>query len=106
MTDIDPALLIPEEDRQRLLQCQHHAPHDFYGWHATPTGSVIRTRILGATHVEVLIHNQGLPMTPVGDDIWVIGLEDELTPDYRFQVTYPEGDPVIIADPYHFLPTH
>lgn len=26
-------LLIPEGDRQRLIECKHHAPHDFYGWH-------------------------------------------------------------------------
>ena len=23
-------LLIPEGDRQRLIECKHHAPHDFY----------------------------------------------------------------------------
>ena len=102
---LEPAHYIPDEDRRRLLECKHHAPHDFYGWHATSTGSVIRTRLLGATHVEVLIHNQGLPMTPIGDDIWVLPLEDDLAPDYRLQVTYPDAAPVIIADPYHFLPT-
>ncbi|EFK54170.1 1,4-alpha-glucan branching protein GlgB [Corynebacterium genitalium ATCC 33030] len=105
MTSPDPQLLIPEADRQRLIECKHHAPHDFYGWHSTPSGSVIRARVLGATAVDVLIHNQGLPMTPIGDDIWVLGLEDDLAPDYRLQITYPEGDPVITADPYHFLPT-
>ena len=40
--EIDPQLLIPEGDRARLLECKHHAPHDFYGWHAAKSGSSAR----------------------------------------------------------------
>ncbi len=99
-------LLIPEGDLQRLLICQHHAPHDFYGWHPLPSGgSVIRTRQLGAVDVEILIHNQSCPMEHLGDDIWAIRLKDKLAPDYRFAVTYPEAKRDLVADPYHFLPT-
>ena len=105
MTEVNPHLLIPDTDRARLVECKHHAPHDFYGWHSTPRGSVIRTRQLGATDVRVLIHNDSVPMEPIGDDIWVLGLEDDLAPDYRLEVHYPEGAPVITADAYHFLPT-
>ncbi|MDY5784744.1 GlgB N-terminal domain-containing protein, partial [Corynebacterium sp.] len=102
---IDPKLLIPEQDLARLLACKHHAPHDFYGWHATGDGSVVRTRILGAERVELLIHNSHVPMTATGDDIWVAELDDDRAPDYRLHVTYPGGTTAIIADPYHFLPT-
>ncbi|WP_177221717.1 1,4-alpha-glucan branching protein GlgB [Corynebacterium sp. NML140438] len=102
---VNSALLIPAHDRHRLLECKHHAPHDFYGWHAAPEGSVIRARFLGATNVELLIHDEIRPMQPIGDDIWVIGLTDATAPDYRFRVHYPEGDPVTVADAYHFLPT-
>ena len=98
-------LLIPAADRARLLECKHHAPHDFYGWHATSEGSVIRTRQLGAEKVEVLIHNEHLEMEPIGDDIWVIGLDDDHAPDYRLRIHYPFGNQVIIADGYYFLPT-
>ncbi|WIM68644.1 1,4-alpha-glucan branching protein GlgB [Corynebacterium breve] len=104
-TSLEPALLIPDADRARLLECSHHAPHDFYGWHSTSKGSVIRTRQLGATRVELLIHSESREMVNTGDDIWVIGLDDELAPDYRLRVHYPVAEPVIIADPYHFLPT-
>jgi len=103
--EIDPQLLIPEGDRARLLECKHHAPHDFYGWHAAKSGSVIRTRLLGAEDVQLIVHNEELPMHHTGDDIWVVGLEDDRAPDYRFKVTYPFGETQIIADPYHFLPT-
>jgi len=102
---IDHALLIPDLDLGRLRSCSHHAPHDFYGWHAVEGGSVIRTRQLGATAVEVLIHGEEMAATPVGDDIWVLGLPDIYAPDYRLRITWPEADPVIVADPYHFLPT-
>ena len=98
-------LLIPEGDRQRLIECKHHAPHDFYGWHRVGAGSVARTRFLGAERVELLIHNGARAMEPIGDDIWAISLDDEHAPDYRFRVTYPGAEPAIVADAYHFLPT-
>ena len=103
--EIDPSLLIPEQDRARLVECKHHAPHDFYGWHATASGSVVRTRWLGAQDVALLVHNDEVPMLHTGDDIWVAALEDDRAPDYRLKVTYPQGEPYITADPYHFLPT-
>ena len=113
--DLNPSLLIPEQDRRRLLECKHHAPHDFYGWHAVggvkgasaseSPASVVRTRQLGAERVEILVHGEAREMHNTGDDIWVVGLEDELSPDYRFRVTYPGAAPRVIADGYHFLPT-
>lgn len=102
---MNPDLLIPDADRQRLVECKHHAPHDFYGWHATSAGSVVRTRFLGAERVELLVHNEAVAMEPIGDDIWAAALDDEHAPDYRLRVTYPGDEPVITADAYHFLPT-
>ncbi|RNE48385.1 1,4-alpha-glucan branching protein GlgB [Corynebacterium alimapuense] len=102
---IDQNLLIPGQDLERLRNCQHHAPHDFYGWHAVEGGSVIRTRQIGASKVEVLIHNEELEAHPIGDDIWVLGLSDVYSPGYRLRVTWPSGASTLDADPYHFLPT-
>src|SRR5690606_13157612 len=67
--------------------------------------SVIRTRQPGAERVEILIHNESHEATPVGDDVWVLGLPDIYTPDYRLQITWPEAGTVVRADPYAFLPT-
>ncbi|MCP1387301.1 1,4-alpha-glucan branching protein GlgB [Corynebacterium sp. TA-R-1] len=103
--EIDPTLLIPEQDRQRLTECKHHAPHDFYGWHAAASGSVVRTRLLGAEAVTLVLEDIEVPMQPIGDDIWVAGLDSERAPDYRLKVTYPGAEPQVVADPYHFLPT-
>ena len=102
---IDQKLLIPDADMERLRNCSHHAPHAFYGWHAVEGGSVIRTRQLGATRVDILIHNESRPATPIGDDVWVLGLPDIYTPDYRLCIHWPDAEPVVTADPYAFLPT-
>ena len=98
-------LLIPDGDRQRLLACTHNAPHDIYGWHPHGDGSIIRTRFIGAERVELLIHNASQPMQPLGDDIWATTLDDTHTPDYRYRITYPNAEPIIVADAYNFLPT-
>ncbi|MCF4006971.1 1,4-alpha-glucan branching protein GlgB [Corynebacterium uropygiale] len=103
---LHPADYIPAADLDHLRNCSHWAPHDFYGWHSTPEGSVIRTRHIGAEHVELLIDGTGIDMTPVGDDIWIASLERRDSADYRFAITWPGSDtPVITADPYHFLPS-
>lgn len=95
---------IPQEDLTRLAECRHHSPHDIYGWHQTDTGSVVRTRQLGAESVELLIHNDSVEMTPLGMDLFEVEIEDKLAPDYRLHVHYPEASK-IISDPYRFLPT-
>ncbi|MGD7002383.1 1,4-alpha-glucan branching protein GlgB [Corynebacterium halotolerans] len=105
-TNINPSALIPEADLERLRHCHHHAPHDFYGWHGTADGSVVRTRQLGAEHVELFVDGRGIDMTPVGDDVWVAELSgDRESADYRFNITWPGTKPVLVADAYHFLPT-
>lgn len=110
MTDshpsINPSSMIPEADMDRLRHCSHHAPHDFYGWHSVAGGSVIRTRQLGAEHVELLLDGQGVDMTPVGDDVWIAELGDNrVSADYRLRITWPDVYPVLVADAYHFLPS-
>ena len=96
---------IDQADYGRLLSCTHHAPHDIYGWHPLGDASIVRTRQIGAERVELLVHGDALEMEAVGDDFWVAPLEDDLSPDYRFRITYPGLEPKIVADPYHFLPT-
>lgn len=98
-------LLIPEHDLNLLLSHRHWSPHDHYGWHQTARGSVVRTRQVGAEKVDLLIDGSALPMLPVGNDIWVVGLDSRRSLDYRFSVTWPGSTPVVAADGYHFLPT-
>lgn len=102
---VSPELLIPDHDLALLLENRHWSPHDHYGWHHTESGSVVRTRQVGAEKVELLVDGAALPMTPVGNDIWVVELETRRSLDYRFSVTWPGAAPVVVADGYHFLPT-
>lgn len=101
----DPRFIF-EEDLHRLRHCQHHDPHDFYGWHAVDGGAVVRTRQLGAERVELLINGRSpVDMDPIGDDIFAIWLDDAQPQDYRLRITWPNQDPITTADPYYFLPT-
>ena len=104
-SDSANTLLIPEADLSRLRHCNHHNPHGFYGWHPTETGSVIRTRQIGAQKVELLIADKPTEMSPIGDDIFAIELSATEAFDYRLRVTWPGQEPQVTADPYAFLPT-
>ncbi|WP_151641421.1 1,4-alpha-glucan branching protein GlgB [Corynebacterium sp. 11A] len=102
----DPTLGIPDHDLQRLRYCQHHDPHAFYGWHATPSGAVIRTRQPGAEKVEILTADGGThEAVHTTDGIFAMLLESSEPIDYRLRVTWPGMDPITVADGYHFLPT-
>ena len=90
---------IPASDLERLNICRHHAPHDFYGWHA---GTVL-TRRPGAEAVELVTATDTIAMTPAGNDLWEAPLAVE--EDYRLRITYPGQPAVEVADGYHFLPT-
>ncbi|MCQ9352047.1 1,4-alpha-glucan branching protein GlgB [Corynebacterium sp. 153RC1] len=101
---------IADFDRQRLITCQHHDPHSIYGWHAIEDGSsaVVRTRILGASAVDVLLGADSstvVPAEPTGDDIFEATLPSAEPTDYRLRVTWADGSTTDKADPYHFLPT-
>ncbi|AKE38979.1 1,4-alpha-glucan branching protein GlgB [Corynebacterium camporealensis] len=92
-------MTIPAADLARLNNCQHHAPHDFYGWH----DGVVRTRRPNAEAIEVRTADATIPMEPVGDDIWEAPLPEEQ--DYRLAITYPGQPAREVACGYHFLPT-
>ena len=98
---------IPQVDRDRLIYCNHHAPHDFYGWHVTGPTSVVRTRQFGAEKVGLLLPgaSTALPMKPIGDDMFALEVATDTPSDYRLEVTWPGGNTSVLADPYHFLPT-
>lgn len=98
---------ILQVDRDRLIYCNHHAPHDIYGWHVFGDTSVVRTRMMGADRVELLLpgSDAAQEMTALGDDFFAIELPLAEPQDYRLRVTWLDGSVVELADPYHFLPT-
>lgn len=100
------AIAIPPSDMELLRNCQHWAPHEFYGWHPLADGgSVVRTRQINAQKVEFLSGDTAEDMIPLGDDLWALRLDTDTAVDYRYRVTWPDQEPVTLADPYTFLPT-
>lgn len=90
-------------DRIRAGLLTH--PHSVFGAHRAGSGSVIRTLQPGAMTVEVVIDDRTVTMSPLGDGLFHAIVPDPDVPDYRYLVTYPDGNVRTIADGYRFLPT-
>ncbi|WP_081744866.1 1,4-alpha-glucan branching protein GlgB, partial [Arthrobacter sp. H14] len=61
-----------------------------------------------AREVSVVTATARLPLTHEAGGIWVGAMEPEEPghiPDYRLEVTYDDGAPTTVDDPYRFLPT-
>ena len=95
----------PADDLARLRSGTHHDPHSVFGAHPDGDGTVVRTMQPGAVHVEILLDDRAVPMTPVGEGLFHAALTEREVPDYRYRVTYPDGRSRTLADGYRFLPT-
>ncbi|GAA3679156.1 hypothetical protein GCM10023081_16770 [Arthrobacter ginkgonis] len=88
---------------------RYHAPHAVLGAHLDDAGFVtIRTLRRFALGVEVVTPSGRVPMTHEHEGIWVAVLPAETeghVPDYRLEVSHKGGDPVLVDDPYRYLPT-
>ena len=81
----------PADDLARLRSGTHHDPHSVFGAHPDGDGTVVRTMQPGAVHVEILLDDRAVPMTPVGEGLFHAALTEGEVPDYRYRVTYPDG---------------
>ena len=99
------------EDVERLVGGQHHDPHHLLGPHPERDGEgrecvVIRGWRPDAVGIVILAGGQRIPMRrvhPAG--VFAGALEGADVPDYRLEVTYPDGAVVEVDDPYRFWPT-
>jgi 1,4-alpha-glucan branching enzyme len=107
---VDPAMLAEVE---RLVHREHHDPHSLLGAHPGAAGTVVRAYRPAAEKVSVRTadgetvelsqsHPAGLfegtlaaPSGGVGDPV----------PRYELEVTYADGGPYTLRDPYSFAPT-
>ncbi|WP_084252719.1 1,4-alpha-glucan branching protein GlgB [Devriesea agamarum] len=99
----------------------YHDPHSVLGVHRYKTGVTLRVLAPLAHAVEVVLpgsvenSTQGIsdgpgdrviPLEHEYDGIWVVALTSDWIDQYRVRITWAPGhDPVLIEDPYRFLPT-
>jgi 1,4-alpha-glucan branching enzyme len=100
---VRPADPVPADDRERLLNGTHHAPHSVLGAHPVRAGVVFRALRPYAQSVSVVAKGLRAELHDDGDGFFsgVLPLRD--VPDYRLLVAY-EGTEVETHDPYRFLP--
>ena len=95
----------PADALARLRSGTHHDPHSVFGAHPNRDGTVVRTMQPGAVSVDIVMGESTVRMEPVGEGLFHASLTDREVPDYRYRVTYPDGQSRTVADGYRFLPT-
>ncbi|HEX2130696.1 MAG TPA: 1,4-alpha-glucan branching protein GlgB [Actinophytocola sp.] len=107
MTDVNPAAdpsAMPPEDLRRLVTGSHHDPHSVLGVHSDHAGTTVaRAYRPGAKAVALLAGEQRHALTETADGVFT-GTLPESPGSYLFEVDYG-GDPVLVDDPYRWLPT-
>jgi 1,4-alpha-glucan branching enzyme len=109
MTDVNAdAGALPPDDLRRLVTGSHHDPHSVLGVHSdkstgAPGTTVARTYRPGAKAVALLAGEQRYPLEETADGVFTAALADN-PGGYLFEVDYG-GDPVLVDDPYRWLPT-
>jgi 1,4-alpha-glucan branching enzyme len=92
------------DDLRRLLSGAHHDPHSVLGVHSDHAGTTVaRAYRPGAKAVAVVADAARTPLDEVADGLFAGELPDN-PGAYRLEVDYG-GDPVIVDDPYRWLPT-
>ncbi|WP_285314420.1 1,4-alpha-glucan branching enzyme [Pseudarthrobacter sp. fls2-241-R2A-168] len=93
----------------KIANGEHHAPHSVLGAHLDDYGHVtIRTVKHLAESVTVITAVGEVPMEHEAHGVWVAVMEplqQGHVPDYRLAVTYAGAEPVIVDEPYRYLPT-
>ncbi|WJY73059.1 1,4-alpha-glucan branching enzyme GlgB [Corynebacterium auriscanis] len=111
MTSQTPVQLIDDDDRTRLVQRRHHAPHDVLGVHSLHDGrGVLRTVQCGASAVTARLAPSGdeIQLEHIGDDIFAAALTVPASEvaTYELDITWADGSSSTISqDPYRQPPT-
>jgi 1,4-alpha-glucan branching enzyme len=92
------------DDLHRLLAGAHHDPHSVLGVHADHAGTTVaRAYRPGAKAVAIVAGDSRTELDEVADGVFAGVLTDH-PGAYKLEVDYG-GDPVLVDDPYRWLPT-
>ena len=94
------------DELELLVRGEHGSPHSILGPHPHDGGVTVRAFKPLAKRVTVR-HGDGTSyeLAHEHEGIWVGVLPGADVPDYRLEVTYDDGHPHVVDDPYRFLPT-
>ncbi len=96
---------VGREELARLVGGAHHNPHAVLGAHLTDSVVTFRALRPLATSVSALVGQTRVPLAHEHDGVWTGALEAVAVPDYLLEVTYDDGVPQLVDDPYRYLPT-
>ena len=106
-SQVHPAVLpVSADELELLVRGEHGSPHSILGPHPHDGGVTIRVLKPLAKRVTVR-HGDGTPyeLAHEREGVWVGVLPVAEVPDYRVEVSYDDGHPHLVDDPYRFLPT-
>jgi len=89
---------------------EHHAPHSVLGAHLDDRGVVtFRTvKHLAEAVTVILADDARIPLQHESFGVWVgtyVSPDGAHVPDYRLEVAYENAEPVVVDEPYRYLPT-
>ncbi|MGH7865463.1 MAG: 1,4-alpha-glucan branching enzyme, partial [Candidatus Binataceae bacterium] len=102
-----PPIALPDSQRRRLLDLNHHDPHSILGAHPGPDGVVVRAYRPGAEGIALLLDGaRPTAMSSEGDGLFAIFVDGRREVfEYQLEVRYPHGVTCTVRDPYRFPPT-
>ncbi|MGZ5400615.1 MAG: 1,4-alpha-glucan branching enzyme, partial [Nocardioides sp.] len=93
------------EELDVLVRGEHGHPHSVLGPHPHDGGVTVRVLKPLAASVTVTYGEERVELTHEHEGVWAGVLPGEDVPGYRLEVTYADGPPLTVDDPYRFLPT-
>jgi len=96
---------VSAEDLHRVATGSAAAPHDVLGAHLHQGRVTVRTLRPLAESVVVVTAQGRTPLEHELEGVWAGVLDTAEVPDYRVEVTYAGHEPVLLDDPYRYLPT-
>jgi 1,4-alpha-glucan branching enzyme len=99
-----------DHELDQLVSGEHGEPHGILGPHVVdgPAGPLVVVRVLKPLAESVVVtygEDERAELQHVHAGVWQGELDVADVPDYRVEVTYPGDEPMLLDDPYRFLPT-
>ena len=92
-------------DLDALVAGSHASPHAVLGPHLHDGGVTVRALRPLAESVQVYVGADSVALEHEHVGVWVGVLPQRDVTDYRLQVQYADAEPMVLDDPYRYLPT-